>query len=219
MRELKLAHAESHDLNCLLTTFKEFGDKFPLFYKDKSTGLERIRTTLEFYVRLTCLTDWPTFHANGDRELLSMQQTFIKDNSRRLRELIGLDEGATTTTVKPCPQPNSDSVVPPTAVARNVFKKPAEMLRKKKARGRPPKNRAWDESEHAMPKGGSPSMPKSYVTKVRQMLEAGLFSGSSDVGGVTDEMVNDLVVSRFGELGDHRGRDYRAALHWCQRCW
>ena len=85
MKELKLAHAESHDLNCLLTTFKEFGDMFPRFYKDEAKGLERIRMTLELYVQLVRSTGWPTFHANGDKELLRMQQTFMKCNSRRLR--------------------------------------------------------------------------------------------------------------------------------------
>ena len=78
-------------MNCLLTTFKEFGDMFPRFYKDEAKGLERIRTTLELYVQLIRYTGWPIFHANGDKELLRMQQTFMKCNSRRLRIFIGLD--------------------------------------------------------------------------------------------------------------------------------
>ena len=142
----------------------------------------------------------------------------------------------------------SESASPanPTSIARSVETSSERrdqpppsapvLTTKKRPIGRPPKNHVWNGYDYvATRKGRTKSkfgagakietwtkavpMPSSYVTKVRQMIEASLVRGPIDVHAVTDAMVNRFVVNRFKQLGAYRGTDYRAALHWCQRHW
>lgn len=100
---------------------------------------------------------------------------------------------------------------------------PSTRPSKRRPRGRPPKHHVWDPSRGYISQQDDRlrdvlrSMPRSYVAKVRRMLAAGLFSDKNDIRGVTDETVNDFVIRAFGDLGKQRGRDYRAAFHWCRQ--